>query len=303
MDLRTGPVTPGAFAPDELVPCTYTPHKRHGGTPKFHCRLLDGTIVKVKYGASNGEVYGEVLASRLLWALGFGADRQYPVRVLCRGCSADPWQQDAPERGEHLFEVATIERVFAKHVIETRDGSGWRWPELALVDQAQRDANRAERDALTLLAATLQHTDSKAEQQRLVCLDVPDNGDRANAPCARPFMYLHDVGLTFGAANTWNRNKVGSTNLTRWAQAAVWKDPARCVANLAKSATGSLENPRISEPGRAFLAERLAQLTDAQLRDLFTVARVERRAPEHTVDDWIAAFKQKRDEIATARCL
>jgi hypothetical protein len=31
--------------------------------------------VKVRYGPDNGEVQGAVLASRLLWALGFGADQ------------------------------------------------------------------------------------------------------------------------------------------------------------------------------------------------------------------------------------
>src|SRR6476661_3654972 len=53
--------------------------KEPGATPKFACRLPDGDEVKVKYGRENGEVYAEVAASRLLWALGFGADRVYPV--------------------------------------------------------------------------------------------------------------------------------------------------------------------------------------------------------------------------------
>src|SRR5689334_21855771 len=73
MDLRAGPPGRGSFLPDELVTCTYTPHVRKGGTPKFHCQLPDGDVIKVKYGTNNGEVYGEVLATRLLWALGFGA--------------------------------------------------------------------------------------------------------------------------------------------------------------------------------------------------------------------------------------
>jgi hypothetical protein len=53
--------------------------------------LANGKNVKVKYGAGNSEVYGAVVATRLLWALGFGADAQYPVIVVCRGCSRDLW--------------------------------------------------------------------------------------------------------------------------------------------------------------------------------------------------------------------
>jgi hypothetical protein len=51
----------------------------------------------------------------------------------------------------------------------------------------------------------------------------------------------------------------------------------------------------------------LQQLTDAQLRDLFTVGRVDRRrvdesTPAASVDEWVAAFKQKRDEIVSNQC-
>ena len=51
------------------------------------------------------------------------------------------------------------------------------------------------------------------------------------------------------------------------------------------------------------------QLTDGQLRDLFEVARVDRRdvgaheRPAHVqIDDWIKTFKEKRDEIVANRC-
>ncbi len=74
------------------------------------------------------------------------------------------------------------------------------------------------------------------------------------------------------------------------------------MAQLSKSFTGSLEHPKISEDGRKFLADLLAQLTDDQLRDLFEVARFTKRDPSVSVDDWVRAFKQKRDEIANASC-
>ena len=79
---------------------------------------------------------------------------------------------------------------------------------------------------------------------------------------------------------------------------------------MPRSVTGSLENPRISEAGRKFLAERLLQLTDAQLHDLFDVARFpDRIYPDGktadrvgTVDQWVDVFKRKRNEIASVTC-
>jgi hypothetical protein len=78
---------------------------------------------------------------------------------------------------------------------------------------------------------------------------------------------------------------------------------------MSQSYTGTLGDPKITEAGRKFLADLLVQLTDQQLRDLFDVARVDRRSrkptseePAASVDEWVAAFKHKRDEIVNHRC-
>ena len=65
--------------------------------------------MKVKFGGGNGEVFGEVLATRLLWALGFSADRMYPVNVICRGCPAEFGGIERPGN-ESRFDPAVIER-------------------------------------------------------------------------------------------------------------------------------------------------------------------------------------------------
>ena len=83
---------------------------------------------------------------------------------------------------------------------------------------------------------------------------------------------------------------------------SIWKGKSGCTGNLPKSMTGSLEDPQISEAGRKFLADMLTQLSDQQIHDLFEVARFTRRDRGTTVDDWVAAFKQKRDEITTRTC-
>ena len=62
----------------------------------------------MKYGRYNGEVYAEVAATRLLWALGFPADRNYPVRVVCAGCSEDPARRREDKRAPVVFDPATV---------------------------------------------------------------------------------------------------------------------------------------------------------------------------------------------------
>lgn len=88
MNLRTGPEGPAAFPPGATIDCNYLDKKLGGSTPKFACVVPPEDELKVKYGKHNGEVYAEVAAARLFWALGFGAERMYPVRVVCHGCPA-----------------------------------------------------------------------------------------------------------------------------------------------------------------------------------------------------------------------
>ena len=193
---------------------------------------------------SNGEVYSEVAASRLFWALGFGADHMYSVKVLCDGCP-ERFGGIARANGDRLFDPAAVERKLPGREI----ADSWDWDELDEVDAAAGGATVAERDALKLLAVMLQHTDSKAEQQRIVCVD--EEGESGG--CQVPLMMINDLGLTFGRANTFNLQPRGSANLAEWSKVPVWADPERCVGNLAGSFTGTLKNPVISEAeiGRA----------------------------------------------------
>jgi len=292
MDIRKGPAGPGAFPAGATVTCDYVEEKSSGNSAKFTCVIPPDQKVHVKYGRTNGEVFAEVAASRLFWALGFGAERNYPVRVECRGCPPALVDSD----------FGTIERLHAGQDIQTSTRYGWSWEELDELEPGPAAAERDARNALKLLAVLVQHTDSKPEQQRLLC---PNDG--SPKACPDPLLMVHDLGQTFGRANLFNRDSSGSVNLHNWATSPIWKDPAHCVAGLAKSQTGSLGDPVISEGGRRFLADLLVQLTDAQIHDLFDVARFSERTlktpgDSSTVDEWVGAFKAKRDEIVTAKC-
>ncbi|HVI77223.1 MAG TPA: hypothetical protein VM715_03495, partial [Candidatus Acidoferrum sp.] len=89
---------------NDKVICDFdAPGSQMGGkTPKFSCKITrvestDGTVqtftpemdeepVKVKFGVDDNEVYAEVVATRLMWALGYPADAWFPVRVECQNC-------------------------------------------------------------------------------------------------------------------------------------------------------------------------------------------------------------------------
>jgi hypothetical protein len=302
MDLKAGPQDVAPFPPEAVVTCDYV-DKEVTGTPKFWCAVAPGDEVKVKFGEANGEVYGEVAATRLLWALGFGVDRIYPVMVVCRGCPAEPMKPKTERVAETTFDPAIIERLMAGDEMESGNIVGWEWVELTFVDTSVGGAPLAHRDALKLLAAFIQHTDSKPQQQRLVCLDrVMNLSPLAEGKCAHPFMMLNDLGRTFGKANMFNKDMPSSVDLKSWLKEPVWKDDKGCTANIAKSLTGTLEHPKIGEAGRQFLSGLLAQLSDQQLRDLFEVSRVTKRDATTTVDDWVMAFKKKRDEVASRAC-
>jgi hypothetical protein len=301
-DAKLGPDEPGAFALGATIHCTHLDKKLGGLSPKFACVTPEGDELKVKYGGTNGEVYAEVAATRLLWTLGFGADRMYSVRVVCRGCPEIAGSIRMAS-GERIIDPAAVEREMAGRELLDR----WSWKELDLVDPAQGGASVAERDAMKLLAVLLQHADSKPEQHRVICADEPP-GAAAHGRCERPLMMMSDVGITFGRA--YKLQPRASMHLEQWSRLPVWKDARGCVGNLGDSLAATIVDPVVSEEGRALLADLLTQVTDDQLRGIFEAARIhlrprnpgDGRSGFPTVAEWVDAFKQKRAQIVERRC-
>jgi hypothetical protein len=307
------PPDPGGALSEAIVRCRYLPAPARGTTSKFDCVLRDGEIVKVKYGHT-GEIHAEVAASRLLAALGFGADRMYMVpRVRCYGCVRTPfytmWALDyvgmrdrftrtIPADSFTDFEWVAVERRFDGRDIQAGGQSGWAWYELDPIDDAT-GANRAERDALRLAAMLLAHWDNKASNQRLVCTSAQSDGatHEDGSSCAAPFAFVHDLGATFGP------NKL---DLHQWQQAPVWADRATCLVSMRgfPYTGGTFRDSRISEAGRQLILRQLARLDDRQLLELFTAARFREfhrgRGDGADLNAWVRAFQAKAREIRDA---
>ena len=294
-DLGGNPDGPGSFATDDVVPCKFELKTSEGRTPKFSCVRAGGDVIKVKYGRNNPETFGEVAATRLVAALGFGADRMYVVaNVRCFGCPAFPYPKvgifDAlradPSRAVD-FEVAVIERRRPGLEIE----GGWGWPELEAIDPAAGGATRAEVDALRLLAVFLNNWDAKPVNQRLLCEETAGSGAQ---PCASPLAYMQDLGQTFGPK---------SIDLDGWTRTPVWADPATCRVSMRSLPWqgASFEDVAISEPGRLFLSGLLRQLTATQIRGLFAGARFTdflRNDAPADIDAWTRTFQSRVAQIA-----
>jgi len=304
-DFSSNPPDPAGSLSGDPVRCRYLPAAAHGTTTKFTCVLPDGEVVRVKYG-DTGEIHAELAATRLLAALGFGADRMYLIpRLRCYGCVRTPfytvWALDyvhardlltrvIPEDAYIDFEWVTVERRFEGAEIETKDHDGWAFFELDQIDRST-GVTRAERDALRLAALLLAHWDNKASNQRLVCVAAESAGP---GPCPRPFALIHDLGATFGP------NKM---ELDHWKTAPIWADRSSCRVSMRQFpyGGGTFSDTQISEAGRQLIVKQLAALSDRQLESLFSAARFEEfhdgKGEGGDVGAWAQTLRSKISQI------
>ena len=281
--------------PDDLT-CRFEVDEPNGTAPKFDCTLENGDHVKIKYGGA--EPHGEVAATRLLRAVGFGADRvEFVRRVRCRGCPWFPfttmkvveaaragglYQRVVNYQSSVEFEWVAVERKFPGDAIETDAVRGWAWHEV----DAMKAAPRAHVDALRLLAIFLAHWDNKSENQRLVCLAGARD---ASGRCRRPFALIQDAGATFGPRKV---------HLEGWRRAPIWRTRSECLVTMETLPhRGATFTPvHISEAGRRFLTARMSMLSDPQIAALFRGARFDQH--DAPIAQWVDAFKERRQSIA-----
>ena len=295
-NLKSGPGGPLAFKPGETVTCDFVP-KPHGkgSTLKFDCKLPSGRNLKVRYGAGNGEVYAQVAATRLLWALGFpptacipsasSAAAAPPIRSgssarhpHCPGRVRSGDDRREGRRQDHRDEAGrglVVARARGRGRVARRRAAG-----------AARRAQAARRVHPTLV--------NKAINQRIVCLDAPR--------CSQTVMMM-PTSAKPRPRQCLEQRRHRCDEFSEWAPLPIWKDSKiGCVANLPASwerdAARSADQRRRARVSRrtAQSAQRYATARPVRL------ARVTTRDPHTSIDDWVAAFKRKRAEIANRRC-
>ena len=359
LDMRTGPQLEEKHknVPNDVtIECYYKQDVLGGTTEKFKCegaadpndpkarlpvvvtdasgKLVDVKLnsVKVRYGSV--KVFSDVIATRLAWALGFGGDIETPVtKVICHGCSLDPFKQKGAVNETHEFprpgdrpQVSIEEKPAGTGIYvagmrfardDGEDSPAWRWDELGVISDSAR---RAQADALVLFAVFIKHSDSKALQNMLIC---PSDAGAAGV-CPDPLLYVHDFGNTLGTtggafevvggiigflSNLLGIHTIHPLDLREWRDAKVWKDERKCVGSLQMDGGDGpgLINPPVSEGGRRLLADRLTLLINARnsdgsskLRDIFDAAHIEKyddHGAHFTADDWVTVFTARARQI------
>lgn len=316
--------------------------KPNGKTPKFECRLLrlnssgqfeyvknkNGKTQKLKVkfrtpemGNRDSEVETEILATRLLWSLGFGADQMYSVsRLHCYGCTENPFKNrklDASTmKRARIFENAAVEiklegdEITYKspprtggiedHYRHDPPREGFTLTELvntrARDNDALKDRQRIERDALRLLAVFMQNADLKSENFRLTCA-----GDKGNRGLCRGdvIAYMQDPGGTFGQGST-GLIGIDKLDLSHWASRGIWKNPRRCIGRIGKSLDFPMMYPQVTNEGRVLLARLLSGFAEgregrARVEALFNAAKIP--AKFGSTRNWADAFVSKVEQI------
>ncbi|MES2856973.1 MAG: hypothetical protein V4692_13985 [Bdellovibrionota bacterium] len=311
----------------------------NGKTDKFECQLLDQVNgkhipqvkekngkpedIKVKYNfldkngnpdpkADNKEIWSEVLASRVLRAIGFTADKMYFTSVDCFGCSthpnSDPKQDSTSMVKPRSFSPVAIEDKPKGEEMAFGKIEGFTGGEMNKYfssDLIKAKKQKEERDALSLMMAFLQHADNKAENQRMLCKETDPTGKICTG---KVVLYLQDLGGTFGKGTEgFYPSKV---NFDGWKKTPIWKDAANCQASLGKHGSGDKASmdPIVTEEGRALLAKLLGGLTAGpqgrqRIIDLFKSVNIaQRKEKTASAEAWADVFISKVEQIKNARC-
>ena len=317
-DFLNGEKAPDAFALHEVIDCRFVPQKMGGWTPKFLCELPNGDRLKIKYhtaAEANPEVAAEIAASRLLRALGFGADRMYTVKsVRCHGCPEKPFSvlkqlfpkdSDVPFNHGYApdfsvareFELVTIERKMEGKPIPDAP-AGFDLTELRSPAYA---GPRPPVDALNLLIAFLYDSDTTRENQELLCMDSEYQG----GPCRKSMVSMGDLGAVLGGGLQSDGHSLNKLDLEQWKQAPLWADEAKCRLEIKGHYRQTFGAPEVSEDGRLFFAGLVRKLSPKQVSDMFRGAKVHEfsdkgESEEKIVARWVKAF-YKRIELITKK--
>ena len=148
---------------------------------------------------------------------------------------------------------------------------------------------------------------------------------RAPRVAPTPVAMIQDLGATYGSSGqdddadqqdppgvvvrSGGCSSRRSTKPARGRRPAAWTSRRRFTAGGHANASAP-----VSEAGRKFLADQLARLSDAHIRALFEAARLDALGDKvawtdpktgqvlQGLDAWVAAFTQKREQVAGARC-
>ena len=152
------------------------------------------------------EAFTEIAASRIMWALGFPADHEYPsTAAACVGCSSDPFKSDQKDNKAGLhdtpvsFPIATIGRETPWDEIDPENDETWSWRDVASFYSSGRFTRqqKVQYDAYRMALGLFTYHNAIDVQNRLSCAEWKEGADNPKI-CTKPMVFVQDLGSTFG---------------------------------------------------------------------------------------------------------
>jgi hypothetical protein len=264
----------------------------------------------------DNEVFTEVAATRILWALGFPADHMYSARaVYCIGCGPDPFKGNLKENKASIhdkpvaFNIVAIERLLPMDAIEANDDETWSWTDaVALYSNGWSREQKVGFDAYRLALGLLTYHNGLDSQNRLACAEWKAGSDRPRV-CAHPVILVQDVGSTFGKPGSFGGNSRGV--ISDWQGQRVFANADQCELKY------PLKGDRaVLKDAQDLLVQRLAKLDRERVKAIFSAARFQamdkkqldrlRHSGATDVEDaalneWTDVFMSRAAEIRAAR--
>lgn len=263
------------------------------------------------------EVFTEVAATRLFWALGLPADIMVPMKqVVCFGCNSHPNNQRNVEAGKvSVFNTVVLEKKFKGTKLNEQfnfnrvNGKFYpRWSE----------ETQHEYEAMALAFQLIAYHHPIALQNRMQCAD--GQYDKNSNHCKVPVPFAQDVGSSFAGKT---KSEGGRGVLAAYQQGKVFSDASTCslyypVGSDAGRFREAMDGPslkHISTAGLEKFKTRMAGLTPEVVREIFAVSRfgdidpnLRNSAPGATIDEkrnhmihlWSQSLLRRIQEIQSA---
>ncbi len=288
---------------------------------------LDADRFKVKYlkpahpnhDRRFNEVFTELAAGRILWALGFPADHVYPVAsVACVGCTGSPFESNLEQNAAalttapNLFPMVTVERDIPWTEIDPENDETWSWRDAARFysNGAWSAQQKLEYDAYRLALGLFNYHNAIDVQNRVACAEFKPGASDPRV-CVKPYVFVQDLGSTFGKDKFLFANSRGV--FKDWQSQTVFKNAGSCELRATL-----LGDRRVLKAAQDVMTERANKLDRATVREIFKVARFdqmdqdqlkriretdpnEATVREKALDEWTDVFMQRLAELASAQ--
>jgi hypothetical protein len=176
-----------------VPPFTFIDQYKHDSNPKFDVRDANGHSWRVKLGA---EARPEIVASRLLWAVGYFAEDDY---VLPRATVPSLHLHHTAHSVENGDEV--INARFARKPGGEKRIASWKWKENPF-------SGTREFNGLRVMMAVLNSWDLKSE----------NNAVYSNKKTGQELFLVSDTGASFGSNSVRMKNVNGKGNVEKYAE-------------------------------------------------------------------------------------